>query len=145
MIKTIITAATGAALLAGAAMAQDYTLSPNFGTYSLSAGFQPDPAEVSVVAGGSINASNISSSCAGSISNAPDVRLNWSGGRITLGARSGSDTTIVVNGANGQWYCADDTNGLDPAVTLSGSGQYDIWIGTYGGGTANAVVYATEY
>lgn len=143
MTKTLLAAAAIIALSGASALAQDYTLDPNFGTYSLSAGFTPDPAELEIVAGGSIDAAGVG--CAGMISNAPDARLNWSGGRITIGARSSSDTTIVVNAPDGQFYCADDTNGLDPAVTLSGSGQYDIWVGTYGGGTASAVLYATEY
>jgi len=145
MTRTLISA-TAIALVAGAAaLAQDYSLDPNFGTYSLSAGFTPDPAELQVVAGGTIDASTLGYNCAGMISNAPDVRLNWSGGQITLGANSNEDTTIVVNTPDGSWACNDDTNGLNPAVTLSGSGQYDIWIGTYNGGTANATVYATEY
>jgi hypothetical protein len=139
----IASLAVSVAAFAGTANAQDFTLQPNFGTYELSAGFTPDPAELEIVAGGSVNASNVG--CSGMISNAPDARLIWSGGRITIGARSGSDTTIVVNAPNGQWYCADDTNGLNPAVTLSGSGQYDIWVGTFGGGTASAVLYATEF
>lgn len=132
-----------AAAFTGAAHAQDFTLEPNFGTYELSAGFTPDPATLDIVAGGGVNAANVG--CSGMISNAPDARLIWSGGQITIGAESSSDTTIVVNAPDGNWYCADDTNGFDPAVTLSGSGQYDIWVGTFGGGTASAVLYATEF
>ncbi|ABI66879.1 peptidase S1 and S6, chymotrypsin/Hap [Maricaulis maris MCS10] len=142
-IKTAATAIIAAAAFAGLAAAQDYSLSPNFGTTSLSAGFAPDPYGVSIVAGGSVNASNVG--CAGMISNAPDVRLQWSGGRITIGAESGSDTTLVVNAPDGSWYCADDVNGFDPAIALSGSGQYDIWVGVFGGGTANATLYFTEF
>ncbi|MFY0636421.1 peptidase S1 [Maricaulis maris] len=142
-MKSAATAIVAAAAFAGLATAQDYSLSPNFGEVSLSAGFAPDPYGVSIVAGGSVNASNVG--CAGSISNAPDVRLYWSGGAVTIGAESGSDTTLVINAPDGSWYCADDVNGLDPAIRLSGSGQYDIWVGVYGGGTANAVVYFTEF
>lgn len=143
MLKLFACAALAAAGLTAAAAAQDYSLDPNFGTYELSAGFTPDPAELDIVAGGPLDAANVG--CAGSISEAPDVRLMWSGGQITLGARSSTDTTIIVNAPDGEYYCADDVNGLDPAVTLSGSGQYDIWVGVYGGGTADAVVYATEF
>ncbi len=141
--KIAATAAVAALALSGASFAQDWSLSPNFGTASLSAGFAPDPYGVEVVAGGSINASNVG--CAGMISNAPDVRLQWSGGRITIGATSGSDTTLVVNAPDGSWYCSDDVNGFDPALVMSGSGQYDIWVGVYGGGTANATLYFTEF
>lgn len=143
--KTVTCAALAALALGAAASAQNYSLNPNFGTYSLSAGFLPDPYGVNVVAGGNINASRLGSSCVGSISDAPDVRLNFNGGRISIGAQSNVDTTIVVNGPDGRWYCNDDFDGLNPQVTLSGSGQYDIWVGTYSGGTANAVVYFTEY
>jgi hypothetical protein len=141
-ITLIASLAVSVAAFAGTASAQDYTLPPNYGTYELSAGFTPDPATLDIVAGGSVNAANVG--CAGMISNAPDARLMWSGGEITIGAESSADTTLVINAPDGQWYCADDTNGLDPAVTLSGSGQYDIWVGTFGG-TASAVLYATEF
>lgn len=143
MLKTLIIGTASVALCTGAAMAQDYSLTPNYGTYELSSGFLPDPAEIQVVVGGPIDASGVG--CAGFIASGPDARLMWSGGQITIGATSATDTTIIVNAPNGQWYCADDVNGLDPAVTLSGSGQYDIWVGVYGGGTASATLYVTEY
>lgn len=145
MIRTILTASAVALVAGASALAQDYTLDPNFGEYSLSAGFLPDPAEINIVAGGSIDASHLGGSCTGNISDAPDARLQWGGGSFTIGARSSSDTTLVINAPDGSWYCADDTNGLDPALTMSAAGQYDIWVGTYGGGTASAVLYATEY
>lgn len=142
-MKAAATTIIAAAAFAGIASAQDYSLSPNFGTTTLSAGFAPDPYAVSIVAGGPINGSNVG--CAGMISDAPDVRLQWNGGRITIGAESSSDTTLVVNAPDGSWYCADDVNGLDPALVMSGSGQYDIWVGVFGGGTASATLYFTEF
>src|SRR5690606_27745040 len=44
-----------------------------------------------------------------------------------------SDTTMVINAPDGQWYCNDDESGVDPGLTFSDatSGQYDIWIGSY--------------
>lgn len=141
--RTVVAAAIVAASMGGIAVAQDYSLNPNFGEVSLSAGFAPDPYGVSIVAGGPVDAGNVG--CAGAISNAPDVRLYWDGGSITIGAESGEDTTLVINAPDGNWYCADDTNGFDPAIRLSGSGQYDVWVGVYGGGTANATVYFTEF
>lgn len=142
MIRLLLTATAIALITNASAWSQDFTLEPNFGTYSLATGFTPDPAELPIIAGGTVDASSVG--CSGMISNAPDARLMWDGDAITIGARSDSDTTLIVNAPDGQWYCADDTNGLNPAVTLSGSGQYDIWVGTYGGGTANATLYATE-
>ncbi|WP_300545079.1 peptidase S1 [Maricaulis sp.] len=142
-MKTVLIAAITSIAATGVSIAQDWSQSPNFGSASLSAGFAPDPYNVDIVAGGSVDASNVG--CAGMIANAPDYRLHWSGGQITIGATSGSDTTLVVNAPDGNWYCSDDANGFDPELVLNGSGQYDIWVGTYGGGTANARLYFTEF
>lgn len=141
--KSVFAAAVAAFAITGAASAQDWSLPPNFGSTSLNIGFLPDPYEVSIVAGGSIDASGFG--CAGNISNAPDYRLFWEGTGLTIGATSSSDTTLVVNGPDGEWYCIDDVNGLDPAIRFQDGGQYDIWVGTYNGGTANATLYFTEF
>lgn len=55
-------------------------------------------------------------------------------------------TTILINDPNGSWICNDDFDGTHPSVTWTApaSGQYDIWVGTYGGGTAPADVFITE-
>lgn len=141
--KSVFAAAVAAFAVTGAAAAQDWSLSPNFGSTSLNIGFLPDPYEVSIVAGGSIDASSFG--CAGNISNAPDYRLFWEGTGLTIGATSSEDTTLVVNGPDGEWYCVDDVNGLDPAIRFQDGGQYDIWVGTYNGGTASATLYFTEF
>jgi hypothetical protein len=121
--KTILAAGIAAASFAGLAAAQDWSLQPTFGTVNLNSGFTPDPYTVAITAGGMI-------------ANAPDFRLNFSAGSLPLyiSAYSSADTTLVVNGPDGSWYCNDDTNGLDPALAWGSpqSGQYDIWIGTYG-------------
>src|SRR5262245_56347078 len=129
--------AAGAALAcvatAGVAVAQNYGLNPTYGTLNLSAGFRPDPQVVNLQSGGNINAQNLSSSCRGFIADAPDVRLNYSAGQyqLTISADSSADTTLVINGPDGRWYCDDDggNNGLNPLIRFNnpGSGQYDIW------------------
>jgi hypothetical protein len=127
-----------ACFAAAPAAAQDYNADPNFGTLDLASGFTPDPQVVAVRSGGAINAATISQSCQGFISNAPDVRLNYTAGSLPLiiSVAADADTTLVVNGPDGSWYCDDDggENGLNPMVRFNapGSGQYDIWIGTYG-------------
>ncbi|MFY0636422.1 peptidase S1 [Maricaulis maris] len=135
-IKTILAAGIAAASFAGVAAAQDWSLQPTFGTVNLNSGFQPDPYTTSITAGGTIQASNLSPSCAGMIANAPDFRLNFNAGSLPLyiSAYSNADTTLVINGPDGSWYCNDDTHGLNPSVAWGSpqSGQYDIWIGTYG-------------
>ena len=124
---------------AGVAVAQDYSQNPTYGTVALRSGFTPDPYVVNVQSGGSINAQTLSSQCQGFIANAPDVRVNYTAGqynRLIVSVASQADTTLVINGPDGQWYCDDDggNNGLNPSITFSPprSGQYDIWIGTYG-------------
>jgi hypothetical protein len=131
------------------AVAQNMSAPANFGTFTLNAGFTPDPFVVNVVAGGNIDASGIGGACRGAISSAPDVEITYNSGSFPLAFRtnSGSDTTLVVNGADGRWYCDDDSAGsLNAQVFWSRpqSGTYDIWVGTFGGGTANAQLIVTE-
>ena len=126
------------------AAAQDFNAAPNFGAITLRAGFTPDPQVVSVQSGGSLNAANLSSSCAGFISNAPDVRLNYTAGSypLIISVDSSADTTLVVNGPDGSWYCDDDggNEGLNPSIRFNGpkSGRYEIWVGTYGNASLQA-------
>lgn len=126
------------ALAAAPAAAQDYHADPNFGAVTLASGFTPDPRVIPVRSGGEIDASRISQACTGFISNSPDVRLNYSAGSLPLilSVAAEADTTLVVNGPDGHYYCDDDggVNGLNPMVRFQApaSGQYDIWIGTYG-------------
>lgn len=133
-----LTFAALAALAALPAGAQDFNAAPNYGTVNLATGFTPDPQVVAVRSGGNLNAEGISPSCRGFISNAPDVRLNFDAGSLPLiiSVRSNADTTLVVNGPDGRWYCDDDggNEGLNPSIRFDGaqSGRYEIWIGTYG-------------
>ncbi|MFN4297977.1 MAG: peptidase S1 [Brevundimonas sp.] len=149
-MKRILGLAAAAVLVSAPAVAQDFSRSPSFGTVNLSAGFTPDPRTVEVVAGGTINASNAASGCVGRIASAPDVRLNWSGGGslpLVFRTRSSRDTTLVINGPDGRWHCDDDSGGGTNARVIfrnAPSGQYDIWIGTYGEQTAPATLVITE-
>lgn len=148
-MKTLLAASIAVVALAGFASAQDYSLPPTFGSVSLNPGFMPDPHQVQVVAGGSIDASSIDNTCVGLIADAPDYRLQYGAGgaQLFIGVTSAADTTLVVNGPDGSWYCDDDSNGLNPLVGGAGpdAGQYDIWIGTYGDDTAAATLFITEY
>jgi len=138
MFKTMI---CGAALLVAASVAaQNFDEEPNYGSMDLTAGFDSDPRVVAVQAGGSSAASNAGSNCTGFISHAPDLRLNYSAGSLPLiiSADALSDTTLVVNGPDGSWYCDDDggVNGSNPAIRFNNpaSGRYEIWVGTYRSG-----------
>ena len=146
MPSTLSTTLTAAAVAVGTALltatpadAQDWRRAPAFGAVSLSAGFVPDPYVHRVTAGGTLDASRvIGGNCLGTIANAPDFRMYYSAGgyALTIHATSGADTTLVVNAPDGSWHCNDDWDGLDPGMTFPApmSGQYDVWLGSYGGG-----------
>lgn len=151
MKHIILGAALSAAVLAaaGSASAQNAGLTANFGEISLSAGFTPDPYRVSVTAGGSIDGARLPGSCTGSISDAPDFEVTYSAGSLPLVFRtiSTTDTTLIINGPNGDWSCDDDSYGDGDAevrFNKPASGTYDVWIGTFGGGTASATLLITE-
>jgi hypothetical protein len=143
-MKHLLIAACALAF-AGPVAAQDYNAEPNYGRITLAPGFQPDPHLVNLRAGGSISASNAGSGCSGYITNAPDFRFQWNGNgslNIKISVMSNADTTLVVNGPNGEWYCDDDSgSGNNPLVTLgSVSGRYEIWVGTYNSGDPQPAV-----
>ena len=113
---------------------------PAYGSVSLTAGFTPDPHTTTLVAGGANDASQLGEPCAGMVASAPDFRLNYEAGSLPLYIRSASegDTTLAVNGPDGQWYCDDDSAGnLNAQVWFDEpeSGQYDIYVGTLSDGT----------
>lgn len=139
------------ALTAGAAVAQNFSRDPAYGTLNLSAGFRPDPQVVNLSSGGSINAQTLSAQCRGFIADAPDVRVNYAAGQYQLmfSVDSATDTTLVINGPDGSWYCDDDggNNGLNPLIRFNNpaSGQYDVWVGTYASASlAPAQLYVSE-
>lgn len=118
--------------------AQDWRLSPSFGTVRLNANFMPDPYVVNITAGGTIPAERLGvPGCVGTIANAPDVRLHYNAGMglplVIMATSRRADLTLVVNLPNGRWLCNDDFIGLDPGVVMNNpmSGQYDIWVGSY--------------
>ncbi|CAN5253705.1 hypothetical protein BH10PSE2_BH10PSE2_01880 [soil metagenome] len=127
----------------------DSSLRPTYGEIDLSSGFVPDPRRLSLRAGGTIQASNVSSDCTGLIASAPDYRIQYTAGSqpLIISTRSDTDTTLVINGPNGNWVCDDDSGGgSDASVVFEkpASGAYDVWIGTYGGGLAAATLILTE-
>ncbi|MEO3432732.1 hypothetical protein [Inquilinus sp. CAU 1745] len=139
IVKRLVVAAI-VGLAAGESAGQDFSLSPAFGSARLAAGFVDDPYLVNVLAGGGIDVSRRITGCTGSIADAPDFRLDYEAGGLPLSifVESGSDTTLVVNAPDGRWYCDDDGWGdLDPLVSFNAplSGQYDIWIGQFDGGS----------
>jgi len=153
-MKRLISALALAAVLAApaAAVAQNAGLTANYGEIRLNVGFTPDPYRVDLTAGGSIDAytdTNLPGACVGDISNAPDYEVTYSAGSLPLvfRTRSSTDTTLIINGPDGRWYCDDDSWGDGDAevrFNKPSSGTYDIWIGTFNGGTASAALLITE-
>lgn len=133
--------------IAGAAPAQDPSASAG-GATRKNAGFTPDPITANIYSGGSINASNtLGGSCVGMIASAPDYEFTYTAGSFPLSFRvqSQGDTSLIINGPDGRWYCNDDTNGLNPELTWGrpASGSYDIWVGAVGD-AASSTLYITE-
>lgn len=144
---TFVAALAALSTFAGAASAQDANADANYGEITLSAGFTPDPALLSLSAGGSLSASARFSGCTGYISAEPDVRLYWNGSskgspNLKISAVSNADTTLIVNGPDGKWYCDDDSgDDSNPLVNLTPmNGRYEIWVGTYSDGQLKRAV-----
>ena len=114
-MKTLLAAVISVAAVSVPALAQDFSATPSYGSVNLNAGFTPDPYTVRLTSGGSRPASNISSSCRGWIANAPDFSVYYTAGStfdLTIGAVSETDTTLVVNGPTGNWFCDDDSGAV---------------------------------
>lgn len=145
-----LTLAAALMVLAGPAAAQTAHLTANYGEISLSAGFTPDPYRVQLLAGGGVNGSRLPGACVGFISDAPDFEVTYQAGGLPLVFRtvSSADTTLIINGPDGRWYCDDDSYGdLDAEVRFNRpqSGVYDIWVGTIvQGGNPAATLLITE-
>ncbi len=147
--------AVGIATWAGVVIAQGRLNThgnPNFGTRSIAPGFMPDPMNVTITSGGSLDVSamGLGAGCTGWATSQPDFRFNLTGrsSNLRLYVTSNTDTTLVVNKANNQWVCNDDSyGGTNPTIDLGQAppGQYDVWVGSYQQGQqANAVLHITE-
>lgn len=143
LMKRILQAAAAALLVMAAGAAQacpDWQAPPSFGQIELRAGFTPDPYIRNITAGGRYDLAGCfgSAGWGGSVASRPDFDLYWRGSsrQLTIAVQSGSDTVLLVNAPDGQWYYSDDARGTNPVITFNNpqQGLYDIWIGAYGGG-----------
>jgi len=138
-----------AAIAAQPALAQTPSSDPTYGEITLSSGFPGDPQVVELFAGGPIDGGALPGSCVGEIGDAPDYRVNLqSDGSTPLFFRTVSlaDTTLIINGPDGSWYCDDDSFGeLDAQVRFArpASGAYDVWVGAFDG-NPEAILIITE-
>ena len=151
-VLAAVVAVSVAGVAAGAAVAQTASKTPNFGSVRLSAGFTPDPHTVRVVAGGTIDAFDdtpLPTACVGKISDAPDYRVTYTAGSFPLVFRTvaSQDTTLIINGPDGEWSCDDDSYGDGDAQVVFNkpqSGVYDVWVGTFGDSPVTASLRITE-
>lgn len=143
--KIVLAAAVAAVASAPAVAQPSISAAPISGEISLRSGFSDDPRVINVTAGGANNAAQTANGCRGFISNRPDVRLHYTnaGGSLPLiiSVAAAGDTTLVINGPDGRWYCDDDGGNADnPSVRFPRpqTGRYEIWIGTYSSGRSEA-------
>jgi hypothetical protein len=133
-----------AAAAATTAAAQDPSAAATSGSMRARAGFTPDPIQVSIYSGGSIDASRLGGACVGMIASVPDYEFTYTAGSFPLsfGVVSNGDTSLVINGPDGRWYCNDDAEGLNPVLTWGRppSGSYDIWVGAVGEASSSTLL-----
>ncbi|OYX57431.1 MAG: peptidase S1 [Brevundimonas subvibrioides] len=143
-LASAIAAALMAAAAATTAAAQDPSAAATSGSMRARAGFTPDPIQVSIYSGGSIDASRLGGACVGMIASAPDYEFTYTAGSFPLsfGVVSNGDTSLVINGPDGRWYCNDDAEGLNPVLTWGRppSGSYDIWVGAVGEASSSTLL-----
>lgn len=129
--------------------APDATLDALFEHVELEEGFLPDPHEVTLRAGGTLEV-EVGSCTYGYVAEGPDVDLVYttSGGTdLYIYVESEDDTTLLINRPDGNWVCNDDgLEGLNPLVTIPAASQglYKIWVGTYGDELADATLHISE-
>ncbi|UCC73880.1 MAG: peptidase [Gemmatimonadota bacterium] len=124
----------------------------NYGSVTLAAGFTPDPHQVTVTSGGSLDvrAMNLGAGCVGYATSQPDfiLHLSSSSTRLRFYNTGGGDTGLLINDASGRWHCNDDSyGGTNPTVTISDAppGQYDVWVSSYQSGeNIPSTLYITE-
>lgn len=113
---------------------------PNFGSRSLSAGFRPDPVEIHITSGGSVDAARTGqgNNLYGNMTSNPDFELDWSGDAdqlrfFFLPDDTSGDTTLVISDPYGRLYGNDDYQDLHPLIEFIApiAGKYDVWVGSY--------------
>lgn len=113
---------------------------PLFENITIRPGFQPDPATIRGISGGSERASDIAGRqetangpCVGFVTRNPShtLVLNAPFNYLRLQVQSPDDTTLVISGPGGTW-CNDDQDKKNAGI--SGQwlpGTYRIWVGSY--------------
>src|SRR5262245_38530215 len=89
------------------AVTQDRNLEPTYGSVKLKAGFEPDPYQKKVEAGGEIQTKL--GGVTAWVAKAPDFKLYYEAGNFPLAihVESAADTTLLINLPDDSWV-ADD-------------------------------------
>lgn len=122
-------------ILAGA---QDYSLSPRFGSFRFDGAATRT---LELTAGGSVDAQAVGG--IGFVSDAPSFSVTLGrSGRLSISVDSPGDTTLLVNAPDVAWYADDDTNNLNPQLIFDTAepGRYDVWVGVWSGRGVDARV-----
>lgn len=100
--------------------------------------FSGDTVSTPVRAGGAIPAADLANECYGYINERPTVTASVTGGGpLNISGTVDADTVLIVRAPDGTFSCDDDGAGFpNPGVSFEAaeSGDYDIWLGTYGSG-----------
>ncbi|MDG4649782.1 hypothetical protein P6F26_15160 [Roseibacterium sp. SDUM158017] len=145
-MRSLVVSAVGFACLGGAAMAcPDPSMAS--GGMPLNPG---DPMQtLSVMAGGeqTLDACGLGRLGSGQFRSAPDFSFAVSGmaaREVRFDVDSTCDPAMLIHTADGQWLFNDDSEGLDPALTVSGAaaldGRIDVWVGTFFGSDCQATL-----
>ncbi|WP_127107644.1 hypothetical protein [Pararhodobacter zhoushanensis] len=110
------------------------------------------PQSTTVIAGGDQDLSTCAEvPGAGYVIENPDFTLTYDalnmGRALEFRVTGSCDTVLLVNSATGEWLFNDDTNEMHPVVRLNNapSGQYDLWVGTYGPETCEATLTVESF
>lgn len=134
----------------GYASSFDISLAARFADITLNGGFLPDPYQLRLTAGGTVavsDAFDFDSGCRGYVTREPSVELDYNGyGPLFIYTDGDADTTLVINGPDGQWYCSDDEIGTDAGIEFNNAtmGVYDIYVGTYSQGDRQTTLMISE-
>ena len=103
------------------------------------------PNNYNVVAGGNVSLRNCNWNHTGFLTSPSTVQFRIDGleqyGRIQFRAVSNCDTVLFIYDSRGEpWFDDDGLGNFNPELTMlnPASGIYNVWVGTYGGGTCNA-------
>jgi len=136
--------------LAPSLAAQDWNAEPLYGTASLESGFTPDPHTVSVVSGGATANPISGPGCVGYIADSqPDVNVEYAASStwdMAIYAEADHDTALLIRAPDGEWYCDDDSDGVNPRVEFLTplAGTYHVWVASYTDEGGEAMLNVTE-